>query len=239
MTPVLSIAGLEVSLGGRRVLRGVGLALERGTITSLLGPNGAGKSTLLRAVLGVLPPAAGSVRVLGRDPRRGAARRAIGYVPDQPDAYPWMTARDLYRLVGPQHPGWDAERALQMAARLGVPLGTELARLSRGQGAKLMLTAALAHRPALLLLDEPFGGLDPGARDELLAALFSEVELEDLAVLVATHDLEVAARVSDRVALLEDGRLSALGTLEQVGGARAPARGLRALFPGAPERSCA
>ena len=233
MTPVLSIKDLEVRLGRRAVLSGVSLALERGTITSLLGPNGAGKSTLLRAALGVLRPAAGSVRVLGRDPRRGPARGAIGYVPDHADAYPWMTALDLFRLVAPQHPGWDTARAHATAARLGVPLRTELARLSRGQAAKLLLTAALAHRPALLLLDEPFGGLDPGARDEVLAALLSEVRLEDQAVLVATHDLEVAARVSDRVGLLEDGRLAVLGTLEHVCGARPAVKGLRGLYAGA------
>jgi ABC-2 type transport system ATP-binding protein len=241
MTGVLSIQDLTVRLGAwrkRAVLRGVSLELERGAITTLLGRNGAGKSTLLRAALGVLSPAAGTVRVLGGDPRRGRVRRAIGYVPDRPDAYDWMTPADLFRFVGPQHPGWDAERAGGMAARLDVPLERPFARLSRGEGAKAMLVAALAHRPALVLLDEPFGGLDPGARDDVLAALVGEVRLEDCAVLVATHDLDVAARVSDRVALLEGGHLVAHGTLDEVCGTAPPKRALRDLFPGS-ERSVA
>jgi ABC-2 type transport system ATP-binding protein len=240
MTPVLSIQALEIRLGGlgrfrsRTVLHDVSLELSCGSITTLLGPNGAGKSTLLRAALGVLKPARGGVRVLGGDPCRGRVRRSIGYVPDRPDAYDWMTARDLFRFVGPQHPGWDDAHARGLAERLGVPLERRFAELSRGQGMKAMLVAALAHRPPLVLLDEPFGGLDPVARDELLGALLGEVELEECAVLVATHDLDVAARMSDRVALLRDGRIAALGTLDEVcerdAGGETPVRALRGLF---------
>ena len=185
------------------VLNELDLELAPGQVTVLLGTNGAGKTTLLRLALGVLRRDAGTLRVLGVDPQRdpAAVRARVGYVPASPDAYPWMSPRDLYAFLRPHYPGFTLAHALALAGTLGVPLDRAFAKLSRGEAMKAMLVAALAHRPRLLLLDEPFSGLDPLVRDD---------------VLCATHELEVAARLADRVAILAHGRVERHGTLGDV-----------------------
>jgi len=211
MSALLEIDGLDLTLGGRRVLDGVRLALAPDTVTVLLGTNGAGKSTLLRCALGLQRADAGSVRALGVDPLRAAPtwRGEVGYVPDQPDAYPWMTARDLFRFLAAQTPRWDAARADALLERLGAPRERAFAAMSRGEAAKVMLAAALTPRPRLLVLDEPFARLAPPVRDEVLGVFLAEAPSAGGAVLLATHDLDVAARAADRVLLLDEGRLAA------------------------------
>lgn len=231
---VLETRSLTKRFGAREVLADVSLALPAGTITVLLGENGAGKSTLLKLALGVLRPCAGRIEVCGRDPRKAATRRSIGFVPDRPDCYAWMTPRELFRFLAPQYPTWSPRRLSEAVERLGVPMETRFADLSRGEGAKSMLAAALAQAPALLLLDEPFAGLDPLARDELLRAFLECCAPDETTALIATHDLDVAARVADRVALLADGRIEVAGRMNDVLGAgddpdQVPAR-LKRLF---------
>ena len=208
MKPILEAVALGQRFGRREVLADLSLTLPPGTITVLLGSNGAGKSTFLRLALGLLRPSAGSVSVCGHDPCRGnVARRSIGFVPDRPDVYGWMTGQELFRFLAPQYPTWNGELAFELAEHMGVPLATRFARLSRGEGTKCMLAAALATSPPLLLLDEPFAGLDPLARDEVLAAFLATLSTETTTTLLATHDLDVASRVADRIALLENGRV--------------------------------
>jgi ABC-2 type transport system ATP-binding protein len=215
----------------KQVLEGIDLALEPGTVTVLLGENGAGKSTLLRLAHGLLLPNAGRVRVCGLDPARAGrkARELVGYVPDRPDAPRWMRTRELYRFLGAQYPTWDARVAERMAERLRVPLDARFADMSLGQATKAQLVAAMAHGPRLLLLDEPFSGLDAASREELLRAFLEELEPAGRAVLVATHDLGVAARVADRVLVLEGGRIAREEAMEDVQDEGAAAR-LRALL---------
>jgi len=212
-------------------LDALSLELQPGAVTVLLGPNGAGKSTLLRLALGVLRADSGSIRVCGMDPvRRGrAVRQRVGYVPDRPDAYSWMTPLDLFRFLRPQYPTWNQDRAVRTAEAWRVPLRTAFRGPSRGEGMKAMIVAALAPEPELLLLDEPFAGLDPIVREEVLRGVVGELAAEGRTILCATHDLDVAARIADRVAMLVDGRIVKHGSLEEILGeaqepARAPAR---------------
>jgi ABC-2 type transport system ATP-binding protein len=205
--------------------------VEPGTVTVLLGENGAGKSTLFRCALGVLEPTAGDLEVAGASPRRDPTRvrRAVGYVPDKPDAYPWMTVLDLFRFLAPHHPRWSNDRARGLAASLSVPLDVRFKDLSRGQGMKAMLAAALAPDPEVLLLDEPFAGLDPMVRDDVLKGVLGELREGRRTVICATHELDAAARIADRVAILAKGRIVREGTLAEVLGAddeprSAPAR---------------
>jgi ABC-2 type transport system ATP-binding protein len=209
------VEGLLKKRGDRPVLQAVDLELHAGSITVLLGPNGSGKTTLLRSILGLVRPDAGSIRVLDLPPygRRAksstlrAARREIGFVPDVPDVPSWMSARDLFRFLRPQYPDWNDERAERVARDLGLDLDRPFAALSRGEGTRAMLAAALAPAPCLCLFDEPFSGVDPLGREALLRAFLSEARLEDGAALITTHDLEVAARIADRIVVLRDGRL--------------------------------
>lgn len=233
MSSLLEIVGLDLRFGTKTVLASVQLALAPDTVTVLLGTNGAGKSSLLRCALGLQRPHAGTVRTLGVDPLRAgpAWRDELGYVPDQPDAYPWMTARDLFRFVAAQSPRWSHERAGELLERLQAPAERSFAEMSRGEAAKVMLAAALTPRPRLLVLDEPFARLAPPVRDEVLGVFLAEAPSEGGAVLLATHDLDVAARAADRVLVLDGGRLVQdldVATLD----ARASLRErLRALYP--------
>lgn len=202
----------------KMVLDRVSLEVPAGSVSVVLGPNGAGKSTLMRLSLGLLRPEAGTISVCGHDPVRQArsVRRLVGYVPDRPDVHDWMTPRELFGFLRPQYPVWNDGLVKRLAERFGLPQDTRFRSLSRGEGAKAMLVAALAPEPRLLLLDEPFSGLDPVVRNELLQSLLGELATAERAALVATHDLDVAARVADRVIVLADGRVSTDGNVAEV-----------------------
>ena len=229
-TGAIDVRSLEVGYGRKRVLRGLELSVPRGATTVLLGANGEGKTTLIQACLGVLRPSAGQLQLLGMDPikDRRRLRERIGYVPDRPDAYGWMTALDLFAFLKPHYPSWSFTRARMLADQLDVPLAKRFKHMSRGQGMKAMLAAAMASDPDLLLLDEPFGGLDPLVREEVLRNVINALGENPRTVLLTTHDLDVAARVADRVAVLSDGRVSREGPAAEIaGGESATPEGLR------------
>ncbi|MHC4959613.1 MAG: ABC transporter ATP-binding protein [Planctomycetota bacterium] len=204
----LCTKGLTKRFGKNAVLTGVDFEAREGAVTVLLGRNGAGKSTLMKLALGVLRADEGELSVCGLDPvtKPRDVRRLVGYVPDKPDVYNWMTPRDLYRFLKPQYPGWSDENARRYAEELDVPLKRTFKALSRGEGMKAMLVAALAIRPKLLLLDEPFAGLDAIVREEVLRGVIDA--LSGLTVLCTTHDLDVASRIADHIALLDKGSIT-------------------------------
>jgi len=200
------------------VLDGFDLELARGRVTVLLGRNGSGKSTFMKLCLGLLKPDAGSLEVCGLDPLKRArrVRQAVGYVPDKPDCYSWMTARELYSFLAPQYPTWNGDEVHRLTEALGVPLDRSFGALSRGEGMKAMLVAALAPEPELLLLDEPFAGLDAVAREEVLRGVIGALREGERTVLCTTHDLDVASRIADDAAVLSGGRIVAHGPLTDV-----------------------
>ena len=142
--------------------------------------------------------------------------RSVGYVPDAPDNPAWMTPRELYRFLRPQYPRWNQERVERLSATWKIPLVRKFKELSRGQAARALLVAALAQSPKLLLLDECFAGLDPLARRDLLSGFLAELAHQELPALAVTHDLDVAARIAERVLVLADGRIQTQGTLAEV-----------------------
>lgn len=224
MNTIVDVRDLVVGFGRKRVLDQLTLSLTDGATTVLLGGNGAGKSTLLRVLLGVLRPREGAVRLFGRDPLRAHREvlARVGYVPDVPDCPDWMTARDLFAFLRPQYPTWNTALCGELCEQLAVPMRTKFKAMSRGQGMKTMLVAALAPEPELLLLDEPFAGLDPLVREEVLQGVLGSLRLGERTVLCATHELEIASRIADRVAVLQDGRIARHGTLAEVLGEPEP-----------------
>lgn len=218
MNEIVSVEGLAKRFGAARVLEDVTFALPEGSVTVLLGENGEGKSTLLRLLMGLLRPDRGTLRVLGLDPLRQAraVRELVAYVPDAFDNPGWMTPRELFRFLRPQYPGWDQARAERLSGAWEVPLDRRFSALSRGQAARATVVAALAQSPRLLLCDECFAGLDPLARRDLLGGLLAELADLGVTTLAVTHDLDVAARLADRVLVLADGRIRRQGTLEEV-----------------------
>jgi len=210
--PALTLDGIHVVLGGRPVLRGASLEVSAGELVGLIGPNGAGKTTLLRTALGLLRPAAGRVEVEGRPVKPG--RIAVGYVPqrhefawDFPTSVAGAVATGLTGRLGlfgrAKIADWeavaDALDRVEMASLAERPVG----QLSGGQRQRVLVARALALRPAVLLLDEPFTGLDVPTQD-LLAGLFADLAHEGRAVLMTTHDILGALDGCDRIALLNE-----------------------------------
>ncbi|NKE60384.1 anchored repeat-type ABC transporter ATP-binding subunit [Lentzea sp. PSKA42] len=208
--PVLDIVGLAVDLGGREVLSEVDLRLRPGELVGLIGPNGAGKTTLLRTALGLIPPRRGTVAVHGRTAKQ--AQGSVGYVPqrhefawDFPISVAKAVATGRTHLTGLLGRRTEQDRTAVDAAitRVGMddlrtrPVGE----LSGGQRQRVLVARALALQPRLLLLDEPFTGIDAPTQ-ELLSGLLTELRDEGVAVLMTTHDLAAATTLCSRLCLL-------------------------------------
>ncbi|HET9451922.1 MAG TPA: ABC transporter ATP-binding protein [Aggregicoccus sp.] len=212
---MLRTHGLSRRFGSVKAVDGVDLELRRAEVYGFLGRNGAGKTTTLRMLMGVLRPDSGEVELLGRRARRVdvAQKRQLGYVSQEQTFYPWMTAQQLGRFVGDFYPSWDAQEYLRLLSLLDVPPARKAAQLSGGTRMKLGLALALAHRPALLLLDEPTAGLDPVARREFLDIVRHRVRETGQTVLFSSHLLSEVEQVAHRVGILHDGQLRFQGTL--------------------------
>jgi manganese/iron transport system ATP-binding protein len=207
---VLEVDDLSADLGGRRVLSGIRLSVDRGELVGLVGPNGAGKTTLLRAIMGLQRASAGTVTIEGR--QAGAGSRGLGYVPQRHE-FAWdfpisvenvvMSGRTGLLGIG-RRPGerdWAAVAdALERVDMVDLRART-VGELSGGQRQRVLVARALALESAALLLDEPFTGLDMPTQ-ELLSALFVSLAREGRAVLMTTHDLAAAVYSCDRLALL-------------------------------------
>jgi heme exporter protein A len=208
-TPVVEARGLEKRFGRSAALRGLDLELQAGSTLAVLGPNGAGKSTLLRLMAGLARPSAGRVRVAGVPADRREARARIGLVADASFLYPQLTAREnlifAARLHGLPHPGARAD-ALLADEGLAPVAHRRAGAFSRGMAQRLSIARGLVHDPELMLLDEPFSGLDRGAADRLAARL-GRLRDGGHAVVLVTHDFARAAQLADQVVVLAGGRV--------------------------------
>jgi ABC-type multidrug transport system ATPase subunit len=208
-SPVAAVEGLTVRYGGVTACSDVTLSIARGSVYALLGKNGAGKSSLLRCLLGQQRPAQGRALLFGEDAwkRRVAAMARIGVVPEEPDAPPEMTGRQIVEFCGRLYPQWDRAGVEERLSRFGVPGDVPFGRLSKEQEAQVMLCAALGHRPELLVLDDPTLGLEAVARKAILEELIGELAHYGSTVLLATHDLSGIEGIATRVGILRAGRL--------------------------------
>ncbi|MBM3316993.1 MAG: ABC transporter ATP-binding protein [Candidatus Eisenbacteria bacterium] len=205
---------------GVHALRGVTLTVGAGEAVALLGHNGAGKTTLMKLALGLLRPTRGGGRLLGRPLGDRVARRAVGFQPEQPYLYPFLSARETLELLGHLNGLRGAplrRRVGEAAERLGLEpaLDTQVRRLSRGWLQRLALAGALMPDPRLLLLDEPLSGLDPQARLGV-KDLIRELRAEGRTLLFNSHVLPDVEQVADRVAVLRGGELVACGSLDDL-----------------------
>ena len=203
-------AGLLKRFGSVTALDGVDLQVPEHAVYVLVGPNGAGKSTLLRALLGLVRYSAGEVEVLGADPalEGGRVRGQIGYVPeDYRFGYSWMTIGRLLEHHAAYYPTWDAAYARRLVAAYDVDLKKKCHALSKGQSRRVQLILALAHRPPLLLLDEPTDGLDHVVRDTTLSILSEHLADSPATVLISTHRVYEVEPLVDHVGVLSHGRL--------------------------------
>ena len=228
METLLRARDVSFAYGDRPVLRGVSLALDGGEVVALLGPNGSGKSTLIRALLGQLSAVGGAVAWAGRDVtawRRRDLARLVAYLPQSPTAEPEQRVADVLRLG--RAPYWRAfgiesrqdeavVRDVAALLDLGDLLGRRMDQLSGGQRQRAFVGRCLAQEPRALLLDEPSTFLDLRHQVELLQLLRRLARERGVGVLLASHDLNLAASLSDRLVLLDDGSLAATGTPGEV-----------------------
>ena len=211
--------GVTKRFGRETALTGVDLQVPEGAVYVLAGANGAGKSTLLRALLNLAPPDAGDVEVLGMRPwKQGPLVRAsAGYVPETSEAgYRWMTVGRLLQHQAVYYPHWDHQYAERLARLLEIRPERRIGHLSKGQARRVQLLAALAHRPRLLLLDEPTDGLDPVARDEVLGVLSEHLADTGGTIVISTHLVTEVDRIADHLGVLRDGAMVAQASRERM-----------------------
>ena len=233
---MLAIEGLTRRFGDVVALDDLGFEVPRGQLHGFVGPNGAGKTTTMRIVLGVLGPDSGTVTWDGR-PVTPGSRTGFGYMPEERGLYPKMRVGDQLTYMAELH-GLERAAAREAAydwiERLGLSerADTRVEELSLGNQQRVQLGAALVHGPGLLVLDEPFSGLDPGGVD-VLAEVLAERARDGAAVVFSSHQLELVERLCDAVSIINDGRLVASGEVAQLRARRGGTR-LQVEVEGAP-----
>jgi ABC-2 type transport system ATP-binding protein len=232
---LLELIGLTKRYGDTVALDGLSFAVGKGRIFGFVGANGAGKTTAMRIVLGVLEPDAGEVRWRGA-PLDAGERRRIGYMPEERGLYPKMRVGEQLAYLATLHGMSDADAtaaAHRWTERLGVSerIGDRVEALSLGNQQRVQLAAALVHEPDLLVLDEPFSGLDPIGVDVLSEVLVDVARRRDVPVIFSSHQLELVERVCDAVAIIQSGKLVVTGPVDEL---REPR--WRVTVAGAPDR---
>ncbi len=218
----LKVETISKSFGTIKAVDGVSLSLQRGEILGLLGPNGSGKSTSMKLILGVIKPDSGKILVFGNDVAKSAVqtKQMVGYVPETPQLYEFLSGveyldfvADMYGMSGSLR----KERVSEFLSALEMT-GHEnqmISGYSQGMKQKIAITAALMHRPRLLILDEALNGLDPRSA-KIVKDLLRSLAKEGFAVLFSTHVLEIAEAICDRVAIMDQGKVLAVGTVQEL-----------------------
>lgn len=216
--PVIRIQSLSRRFGKKQALEDVSFNVPKGCVFGLVGENGAGKSTLLKHALGLLKPSQGTVEVFGMNPvhEPAAVLGRIGYLSEDRDMPDWMRIDQLMNFQSSFFPNWDRSYAAELVEMFDLPVKQRIKGLSRGQRARVGLLLAIAHRPDLLLLDEPSSGLDPVVRRDILAAIIRTVADEGRTVLFSSHLLDEVQRVCDHIAMLHNGHLLLCDRLETI-----------------------
>jgi ABC-2 type transport system ATP-binding protein len=220
--PLIEIEHLVKRYGDKLAVDDVSLQVHSGEIFGFLGPNGAGKTTTIKVLVGLLQPTSGLVKVAGYDVQAQplAAKAANGYVPDEPNLYPKLTARELLRFVGDLYGLTQAqvERRIDELLRLFdlTAAGDDtFDSYSHGMRQKTALAVALVHDPRVLVLDEPTVGLDPKSA-RLIKDILRQMADRGAAVFLSTHILEIAEHMCDRIGIIDQGRLIAVGTMDEL-----------------------
>jgi len=208
--PMVEVNGLSRSYGNNHALDGIDFTAGAGRVYGLVGANGAGKTTLLKHLLGLLRPQAGTVRVFGEDPVRHPERvlKRVGYLSELRDMPEWMRICEFLRYLQAFHPTWDMKFAYELVDTFKLDASRKISALSQGMRAQTGIIAALAHRPELLILDEPSNGLDAVVRLDIIDAVIRTVADEGRCVIFSSHLLDEMERTCDHVTMIQDGRIT-------------------------------
>ncbi|HXH34344.1 MAG TPA: ABC transporter ATP-binding protein [Plantibacter sp.] len=201
--------GLTRTFGTLDAVRGLDLDVPAGSIFALIGPNGAGKTTTIKLLMNLLQPTKGTATVLGTDVRRLGLKdwQRIGYVSENQELPEWMSPSELLDYYRPFYPTWDDALRGRLQDALGLTAAKPLRTLSRGTRMKAALLASLTFCPELVVLDEPFSGLGPLVRDELVRALLEMPGQRPWTVFVSSHDVDEVERLADWIGFMNEGRL--------------------------------
>lgn len=207
MSMAIHTERLTKRYGGTEALRGLDVDVPEGSIYAFVGPNGAGKTTAIQTILNLRQPTTGRSEVLGADSRTLTHEnfQRIGYVSENQRLPDWMTVKEFFDYLQPLYKTWDADLHAELRRQFELPPDRKLKQLSRGMKMKAALASALVFRPQLLILDEPFTGLDPLVRDELIQGLLDRAE--GMTIFVSSHDLAEIESFASHVGYLEQGRL--------------------------------
>ncbi len=203
---------------GEDVLDGLSLDISAGEVVGLLGKNGAGKTTLIRLAMGMLEAQQGEVRIFGMDPREKPVevKSRIGYVSEDQILPEFLKVKDVIALHRGLFKDWDDDMAAELVERFALPLGRKIKKLSKGQARQVALLCAVAHRPELLILDEPAGGLDPAARREFLETSIRLLNETGSTILFSSHYMTDVERMAGRIVMLHEGKVLLDGELDSL-----------------------
>jgi ABC-2 type transport system ATP-binding protein len=207
MSDPIRCVELSKKFRGALAVDRLNLSVPDGAIYALVGTNGAGKTTTIKTLMNILRPSGGSAEVLGIDSRLISPREfaQIGYVSENQEMPEWMTVKYFLAYLKPFYPQWDDALALELVREFDLPLDRKLRHLSRGMKMKAALASSLAYRPKLIVLDEPFGGLDALVRDEFIEGLLERAA--GATVLISSHDLAEIESFASHIGYLDRGRL--------------------------------
>ena len=209
MSTILEAEHLARRFGRHEAVHDLTFSMPRGRLCAFLGRNGAGKTTTIKMLAGLVKPTSGSSRLRGQDSRQLGPEhwRHIGYVSENQKLYDWMRMDELIAFTRELYPQWDRQFEQDLARKFSLPLDRKIRQCSLGEQRKLALLLSLAYRPELLILDEPFGGLDVLVKDEFLAGLLELTQQNEWSVFFSTHDVAEVERLADQVVVIEKGRL--------------------------------
>jgi ABC-2 type transport system ATP-binding protein len=207
--PVIELRDVRKSFGRTEVLRGVNLYVPAGKTYAFLGRNGAGKTTTIRMLMGLLHPDSGSIRVLGLDPAKDALaiRQQVGYLAEDQQMWGWMKVREILGFIASFYPKWDWQLAQDLLEKFALPADAKVRHLSKGQNVRLGLLMALAHRPRLMILDDPALGLDPIMRKEFLRDIVEHLQGQEITVFFSSHLLYEVEPVADIIGIIDKGQI--------------------------------
>jgi ABC-2 type transport system ATP-binding protein len=219
---VIETKDLRKSYGAVEAVRGLDLRIPRGVICGFLGRNGAGKTTTMKMLLGLTRRTAGIARVFDLDveaPRSGTAIRGrTAFVSDEKDLYDGMTVAEITRFTASFFPGWRRDLEDLYVSRFGLPPARRVKTLSRGMRTKLAVLLALCRGAELLVLDEPTGGLDPAATEQVLQAIVSQVAADGTTVFFSSHQIAEVEQIADEIVIIDQGRAIVSGSLDVLAG---------------------
>ncbi|PIQ24363.1 ABC transporter ATP-binding protein [bacterium (Candidatus Blackallbacteria) CG17_big_fil_post_rev_8_21_14_2_50_48_46] len=213
---VIAAKGLEKAYGRQKALKSLDMQVPEGCVYGLLGRNGAGKTSTLRILMNLIRPTGGEVAVLGHRPEVLPLhlRQQMGYSSDSMQLIPWLRVDQILAYNGSFYPAWDAAYVQQWLKRLELDPLKRVFSLSRGDRQKLALILAIGHRPRLLILDEPAGGLDPLARQEFLESMIELIHESGTTIVISSHQMSDLERISDQIGLVVNGQMRLEKSLE-------------------------